>query len=407
MSLEESVQYRFIEQKLSDKEDILYFSMSATNNKQYGLIVPKKAGQSGLQPRLSVFDDNSDSGDEGGDWVKRALKRDSQKSLQKKQTKLEMERALAVDPTVYQYDEIYDKIEEKKAEEKKLKSSDKKPKYIQSLLKQAERRKKEQERRYEREVQREREAEGEQFKDKESFVTAAYRAKLEEFRKMDEQEKHMDHLEAIMDVSKQKDLGGFYRHLYRQATGESPAPNTNVVKVKEEPPDPSPHSHPAEGETKADDPDDRSAGAEGDTQRTTVPPARQYRKRRASSSDREDNHSRKRTEPVSNGDKNTPESDGSSSDSDSSSEDSSDSEEISENVSNNNDKHEAQKLEAVTKDSKELDASKGGDKKVSVETVETTEPVPKCNIWEKRTVGPLFEAALERYYARKAARLAG
>ncbi|XP_049794129.1 nuclear speckle splicing regulatory protein 1 [Schistocerca nitens] len=380
--------------------------MSATTNKQYGLIVPKKPGQSGLQPRLSVFNDNSDSGDEGGDWVKRALKRDSQKSLQKKQTKLEMEKALAVDPTVYQYDEIYDKMEKKKAEEKKLKSTDKKPKYIQSLLKQAERRKKEQERRYEREVQREREAEGEQFKDKESFVTAAYRAKLEEFRKMDEQEKHMEHLEAIMDVSKQKDLSGFYRHLYRQATGESPASNSNVVKVKEEPPDPSPSSYNEEGDVKAKE-NSNKAIAEGDAKRMMVPTERQYRKRRASSSDREDTHTRKRTVPTSNGDKNTLESDSSSSPSDSSSDDSSDSEEISENVSNNKEKCEADKMEAVAKDSKELDTSKQGDKKVGEETVETTEPVPKCNIWEKRTVGPLFEAALERYYARKAARLAG
>jgi len=30
----------------------------------------------------------------------------------------------------------------------------------------------------------------------------------------------------------------------------------------------------------------------------------------------------------------------------------------------------------------------------------------KSFIWEKRTVGPVFEAALQRYYARKAKRLA-
>lgn len=42
---------------------------------RYGLIMPKKSNQVSLQPRLSAFDDNSDSGDEGGgDWVKKALK---------------------------------------------------------------------------------------------------------------------------------------------------------------------------------------------------------------------------------------------------------------------------------------------------------------------------------------------
>lgn len=65
------------------------------------------------------------------------------------------------------------------------------------MLRQAERRKKEQERRFERDVQREREAEAGQFEDKESFVTSAYRNKLEEFRQMDELERQQDHLEGI------------------------------------------------------------------------------------------------------------------------------------------------------------------------------------------------------------------
>lgn len=31
-------------------------------------------------------------------------------------------------------------------------------------------------------------------------------------------------------------------------------------------------------------------------------------------------------------------------------------------------------------------------------------PKPKINIWEKRTVGAVLDAALQRYYTRKAAR---
>jgi coiled-coil domain-containing protein 55 len=38
--------------------------------------------------------------------------------MQKKQTKFEMQRALEQDPSVYQYDEIYDKMEQKKIETK-------------------------------------------------------------------------------------------------------------------------------------------------------------------------------------------------------------------------------------------------------------------------------------------------
>jgi coiled-coil domain-containing protein 55 len=68
-------------------------------------------------------------------------------------------------------------------------------------MKQAERRKREQERRIEREVQKEREAEGEQFKDKEEFVTAAYRRRLEEFKKMDEEERCQDQLDGWSNLS--------------------------------------------------------------------------------------------------------------------------------------------------------------------------------------------------------------
>lgn len=61
------------------------------------------------------------------------------------------EKAVKDDPTIYQYDEIYDNIKEKKSNEK-LKNKDKNPKYIESLLKSAHKRKLENERRIERQV---------------------------------------------------------------------------------------------------------------------------------------------------------------------------------------------------------------------------------------------------------------
>jgi coiled-coil domain-containing protein 55 len=48
------------------------------------------------------------------------LQQESEKGVQKKQTKFEMQRALEQDPTVYQYDEIYDKMEQKKIETKAI-----------------------------------------------------------------------------------------------------------------------------------------------------------------------------------------------------------------------------------------------------------------------------------------------
>lgn len=56
-------------------------------------------------------------------------------------------------------------------------------------------------------IQKEREKEGEEFKDKEVFVTTAYKKKLQEMREEEEKEKREEYLENIGDVTKQKDLG--------------------------------------------------------------------------------------------------------------------------------------------------------------------------------------------------------
>lgn len=71
-------------------------------------------------------------------------------------------KAVEDDPTVYQYDEIYDEMEKQRLESKLAKKDkEKKPKYINRLLAAADKRKRENERRIERQVQKEREEEGE------------------------------------------------------------------------------------------------------------------------------------------------------------------------------------------------------------------------------------------------------
>lgn len=86
-----------------------------------------------------------------------------------------MQKALQEDPSVYEYDEVYDQMEEKKKQTNiKLLSTEKKSKYISKLMKTAGHRKMEDERRNERKVQKERDAEGDEFEEKEEFVTSAY-----------------------------------------------------------------------------------------------------------------------------------------------------------------------------------------------------------------------------------------
>jgi len=112
-----------------------------------------------------------------------------------------MKKALKDDPTVYQYDELYDDMEKKREDTKEKQKGEKKPKYIGTLLKTAERRQREFEERQERDVQKEREAEGDMFKDKEAFVTGAYRKKMEELEKAKEDERRKDEIDGNNDIN--------------------------------------------------------------------------------------------------------------------------------------------------------------------------------------------------------------
>ena len=154
--------------------------MSKTN-KNYGLII-KKGGKKDLTKKVpSVFGNESSSEDEVSSAKKVVITDESDKKIQMKQTKIEMQKALEEDPTVYEYDEVYDEIEQKRKDKvTAVAQAEKKSKYIGKLIKSSEKRKLEEERRKERKIQKERADEGEEFKDKEEFVTSSYRKKIEE-----------------------------------------------------------------------------------------------------------------------------------------------------------------------------------------------------------------------------------
>lgn len=183
--------------------------------KRYGLIIPSK--KSGNKPikKLAVFgNDSSDDEDSAHKEVNLSLIQEAQKKKQMKQTQIEIQKALREDPTVYEYDAVYDEMEEKKkAANVKVPEKDRKPKYIEGLLKSAAARKREFERTVERQVQKEREKEEGQFNDKEAFVTEAFRKKMQEQAEEEERLKRQEAIDAANDVTKQKDLSLFYRDL--------------------------------------------------------------------------------------------------------------------------------------------------------------------------------------------------
>jgi coiled-coil domain-containing protein 55 len=293
------------------------------------------------------------------------------------------EKAIAEDATVFQYDEVYDDIQNKRNEEKMAKKTAdaKKPRYINKLLETAEKRKKEYERRIERQVQKERDAEGEEFKDKESFVTSSYKKKLEEMRAAEEEEKREEYLESIGDVTKQQDLSGFYRHLYSQKHSEAEKSATNAA-IKEEP-----------SNEKAED------------SKNILNKKKNYRKRKASEEDDKITDNEDKKPDVAHLQSNL--------DADSDFEiESSDSESETNNKNKSKDSTDKKddkvpSIEIIT-ESVEIkqEIVKSEDKEDTFDEPEVkTEPAePKIDIWKKRTVGEKFDEALQRYFERKAMR---
>lgn len=368
---------------------------------RYGLILPKKQQQTAA-PRLgNVFgDDNASDEDDSTDWVRKALKAEGEKNRMKRQTKLNIQKALNEDPTIYQYDEVYDDLG-KGQSDGASNQKEKKSKYIQKLLKTAERRKKEQEHRIERMVQKEREAEGEMYADKESFVTSAYRAKLEEFKKMEEEEAKMSRLEAIGDVTKQQDMSGFYRHLYEQTVDYKGETNEDEIKTKEE------STEQRERKTSTSSTNEESTTNKRTNETEEKPTSivkskkpRQYRQRAIETyeSDSETEISKeevKEDQTIVSPDKEAKV------------------ERPEEKKQKLNETHvntTENIMDTKDKVASVKDAEISHDNVTPENNIENKEkPVKKedrSSIWEKRTVGPVFEAALQRYYTRKAKRQA-
>jgi coiled-coil domain-containing protein 55 len=154
--------------------------------------------------------DSSDEEDTSVQKVNTSL-RTSGKSWVAKQTRDAIDKAVAEDPSIFEYDAIYDEMDAKKKQmgQKTVGMVDKKPKYILQLKKAAELRKKEQEIIFEKKMKKEVDKEAEDFGDKEAFVTPSYRKILEE-RKAEEERLRKEEVAAS---GQKKDLNLFYRNL--------------------------------------------------------------------------------------------------------------------------------------------------------------------------------------------------
>ncbi|KAL4002970.1 hypothetical protein ACH3XW_5690 [Acanthocheilonema viteae] len=204
--------------------------MSTTTLKKYGLILkkPSELLKPVVKPVAAAFTSDDDDGVETAS----SSEITSSTVRAKMQAKREHERALAEDPTIFDYDNVYDELQAKKNQKvAEIKAADKerKSKYAEQILEAHKKRLLAQQSREERKQQKEREAEAGQFDDKEKFVTSAYKKQLTEMENFRLQEAVDNRLDELTAVEKQNSgvwKGGFYRTLLDDIAGD------NTIKTK-------------------------------------------------------------------------------------------------------------------------------------------------------------------------------
>ncbi|KAK5108789.1 hypothetical protein LTR62_007849 [Meristemomyces frigidus] len=112
-----------------------------------------------------------------------------------------------LDPTIFDYDSFHDAkttVSDARKAASRQEAIERKPKYINNLLDAAARRKQDQTVAKEKLLQKERENEGDEFADKEKFVTGAYKEQQEETRRLEEEER----VKAEAEEKRKRALGG-------------------------------------------------------------------------------------------------------------------------------------------------------------------------------------------------------
>ncbi|ORY70168.1 coiled-coil domain-containing protein 55 [Pseudomassariella vexata] len=133
---------------------------------------PSQAPSKSKKPQISVYGDLSSS----------------------LESRKHQEKAEELDPSIYDYDAVYDSLKpEKKAAPEDV---ERRPKYMTNLIASAATRKRDSLIAEEKKIAREREEEGEEFADKEKFVTEAYKKQQEENRRVEAEERRREDAEA-------------------------------------------------------------------------------------------------------------------------------------------------------------------------------------------------------------------
>jgi coiled-coil domain-containing protein 55 len=136
------------------------------------------------------------------------------------------EAAEAQDPSIYEYDALYDSMKPQPKTDKE--DEERRPRYMTGLIAAATVRKRDAIIAEEKKFAREREAEGEEFADKEKFVTSAYKKQQEENRRIQEEEARREEKDAKKNQT--SGMAAFYRNLLKSGDEE----HAEIMRAAEE-----------------------------------------------------------------------------------------------------------------------------------------------------------------------------
>ncbi|CAJ1977684.1 unnamed protein product [Sphenostylis stenocarpa] len=187
-------------------------SASCGEMSKYGLnLRPPKPKKPPPRPSLATpFGFNDDDEND----VEREIALQASKNKRLKEVEEQQKKALEEDPSVFDYDGVYDKMKAKETRPVTQDREERKPKYIENLIKKAKEREQYREIVYEKKIAKERSKDDHLYANKDKFVTEAYRKKLSERERQMELERLRELQEERDDVTKKKDfLLDFYSNL--------------------------------------------------------------------------------------------------------------------------------------------------------------------------------------------------
>lgn len=202
----------------------------------YGLQLRVPPSQQKKQPARPPLPKALGFGDGDDDDVEKEISRHASKNKALKDIEEQHKKALEEDPSVFDYDGVYDDMKVKAVQPRAQDREERKPKYIQMLIDKAKQREREHEVIYERKIAKERSKDDHLFADKDKFVTAAYKRKLQEQAKWLEEERLRELREEKDDVTKKTDISDFYFSLQKNVAfgGEAKSKSKKAVNLHEQ-----------------------------------------------------------------------------------------------------------------------------------------------------------------------------